>query len=59
MNVPLQDSIGLRIYRELMNREFRSAGEWHRNYGPDALQRAPDPMTMCVCLMRMCPCVVA
>ena len=46
MNVPLYDGMGLRIYRELMHRESRCAADWHVNYGPEALQRNPDPMTM-------------
>ena len=46
MNVPLQDSMGLRIYRELMHRENRCAAGWHHNYGPEALQKAPDPQSM-------------
>ena len=41
MNVPLQDSMGLRIYRELMHRENRCAAVWHHNYGPEALRRRP------------------
>jgi hypothetical protein len=46
MNVPLSDSTGLRIYRELMHRETRCAADWHVNYGAEALQRAPNPQTM-------------
>ncbi len=42
MNVPLSDSTGLRIYRELMHREQRCAAMWRGNYGPEALQRKPD-----------------
>jgi len=46
MDVPLYDATGLRIYRELMHRETKCAADWHRNYGPEALQRVPDPITM-------------
>ena len=46
MNVPLNDKIGLAIYREAIYREGRCAAQWYENYGPDALQRTPDPMTM-------------
>lgn len=46
MNVPLYDATGLRIYRELMGRETRCATSWHSNYGPEALQRTPDPTLM-------------
>ena len=38
--------MGLRIYREVMYRENRCAAAWHVNYGPEALQKKPDPMTM-------------
>ena len=46
MNVPLSDTIGLHIYRELMHREGRCAANWHVNYGPEALQKSPDPEAM-------------
>lgn len=46
MNVPLYDATGLRIYRELMGRETRCATNWHSNYGPEALQRKPNPLLM-------------
>ena len=46
MNVPLYDGRGLRIYRELMEREMRCAANWHVNYGPEAQQRSPDASTM-------------
>lgn len=46
MNIPLQDSMGLQIYRELMHRESRCAANWHFEYGPDALQKPPDPNSM-------------
>ena len=46
MNVPLYDGRGLRIYRELMHREARAAADWHLNYGPEALQKSPDPELM-------------
>ncbi len=46
MNVSLQDQMGLRIYREVMHRENRCAADWHVNYGPEALQRSPDPAMM-------------
>ena len=42
MNVPLYDSTGLRVYRELMHRENSCAANWHVQYGPEALQRPPD-----------------
>ena len=46
MNVPLSDTIGLHIYRELMHREGRCAANWHVNYGPEALQKSPNPEAM-------------
>lgn len=46
MNVPLYDATGLRIYRELMHREQRCSTLWRGNYGPEALQRKPDPELM-------------
>ena len=46
MNVPLTDSRGLFIYRELMNREQSAAGNWHLKYGPEALMQTPDPSSM-------------
>ena len=46
MNVPLYDGMGLRIYRELMNREAKAAADWHFNYGPEALHKPLDPSTM-------------
>ena len=46
MNVPLTDGIGLRIYKELMHRESNCAAMWHVNYGPEALQKPPDPAMM-------------
>ena len=46
MNVPLTDTTGLNIYRELANREDRVAAAWFVNYGPEALQRKPDASVM-------------
>ena len=46
MNVPLYDGLGLRIYRELMNREAKAATDWAFHYGPEALQKPPDPNMM-------------
>ena len=46
MNVPLYDSTGLNIYRELMHRENRCAADWSVNYGAEALQNPPDPQLM-------------
>ena len=46
MNVPLYDSTGLNIYRELMHRESRCAADWSVNYGVEALQKPPDPELM-------------
>jgi len=46
MNVPLYDTIGLQIYRELMKRESEGAANWHVNYGKEALQKAPDASKM-------------
>ena len=46
MNVPLYDATGVHIYRELMHRENRCAADWHLNYGPEALQKKPDPKKM-------------
>lgn len=44
--MPLYDGLGLRIYRELMHRETSCAANWHVDYGPEALQKTPDPATM-------------
>ena len=46
MNVPIDNSMGLRIYRELMHREGKSAAMWNLSYGPEALSKPPDPQVM-------------
>ena len=46
MNVPLNDAIGLRIYRELMHRESNCSATWQLNFGKEALSKAPPPETM-------------
>jgi len=46
MNVPLTDSLGLCIYRELMHREQNALATWHLTYGPEAINKAPNPDSM-------------
>lgn len=45
--VPLvRTQVGLKIYREVIGRESSCAANWHKQYGPEALQKKPDMSTM-------------
>ena len=46
MNVPIDNSIGLRVYRELMAKEAKGPAVWAMTYGIEALQKPPDPQML-------------
>ena len=59
MNVPLTDSTGLNIYRELMHREERSAASWYSNCERassntnEVWSRFCAAWLTCLCLLQM------
>jgi hypothetical protein len=44
--VPIENSIGLRVYRELMAKEAKGPAVWAMTYGIEALQKPPDPQML-------------